>query len=319
MRVGLITSFPPERCGVASNAVNLVNNKADDVEYKIIEGCSWRKPFTHDQVMAESEDCDIVHLTYERSLHLGLFPGTFYGLREKGKKTIITYYNIWPGDYQDAEMVKAFDVVIVPDEVEAKVRGYEYVPHGVMEVTELGPLGSVRSLGTAGFPTPAKGSLIMADVCRELGLHFFVVAPLSRHADAAWMRTEIEKRCQTCSFVHEFLLQEEIVRMLSCCTITAWLYTAIPQQSGLSGSIRLGCAAKRPMVASMMGMYRDLFQYDDEINFIQTETPTFATVLPVVQYALEHPEKRPDRVVKEQSWNKCGQMYAEIYRKVLAA
>jgi hypothetical protein len=318
MRVGLITSWPPERCGVASNSVNMVEHKADDVEYLIIEGCAWRKPFTDSQVLLESEDCDIVHLTYERNLHRGLTPWVFEELRRRGKKTVITYYNIWPGDHQDDQMVKAFDVVIVPDQVEAKLRGYAYVPHGVMEIAGLSQVTQVPTLGTAGFPTEAKGSLIMAEVCQELGLRFFMVAPISIHADAMLMRAEVERRCQNSLFVHDFLRQEDIIRQLSSCTLTAWLYRAIPSQSGFSGSIRLGCAAKRPMVASMAGMYRDLFGYDDEINFVRTETPTFKSVLPVVQYALEHPEKKPDRVVKDQSWKKCGQMYAEIYRKALA-
>lgn len=321
MKVALVTSWPPELCGIASNSVNVVNHKQPDVEYKIIEGCAWARPFRHEQVIQQAADCDIVHLSYERNLHAGLGPGTFQQLRQMGKKLVITYHNVWPGDHQDDAMLAVFDVVVSQDPESPKERGFRYIPQGIMNVETVPDDKVEMKLGQAGFPTQFKGGHILARVAKALGLNILMFAPTSIHADANWMESAVRYQCPQAEVIREFLPQEVIIKRLSECLVVAGLYATHGGQSGISGSVRLQLGSKRPIVASRCGMYRDLFPYEDEIYFLPTDVPTFETVLPVMTQAVEDAKKgiakRPKRIVEDMDWWKCGKMYAEIYRELM--
>jgi hypothetical protein len=313
MRVALITSWSPELCGIAANSLNLVNHMTG-VDYTIID-----RPFTHDRIMGLSRDCEIVHLNYERNLHVGVDPSWFLALRAQGKKTLVTFGNFWPGDHQDDAMISVFDAVVVQDDPKNNCpeKNWFYVPMGIMQVpvqTEIKP-----QIGTAGFPTYWKGGLIMAEVAEALALKFLYFAPISRHADALGMCREIEKRCRNCEFIHEFLPMEQIIWRLSECAFTCWLYIAHPQQSGVSGSVRLGLAARRPAILSRAGMYRDIFPYEDEIYFVNSDSVGTGEALPIAKHIYENltTAKRPNRVIEEMNWTKASRMYRDIYSHLL--
>lgn len=322
MKVGLVTSWPPEICGIGSNSVNIVRHKEPDVEYKIIEGSAWAFPFTDEQVMEESQDCDIIHLAYERNLHAGLTPKVFQELRKQGKKTVITWHNVWPGDHQDDDMLEAFDVVVTQDPISPQERGFVYIPQGVLEVETVPDDKVEMKLGTAGFPTFFKGGHIMAQVAKELGLGMLMFAPQSIHSNAHSIDREVRRILPEAEIEHEFLPQAVIAKRLSECVMTLWLYWFHPGVSGISGSVRLGLAAKRPIVVSRCGMYRDLFP-SQEIYFVESDSPTVVDVTPVVQKILEDvklgKEKRPRRIVEDMAWSKCSKLYADVYKRLMGA
>jgi glycosyltransferase involved in cell wall biosynthesis len=156
----------------------------------------------------------------------------------------------------------------------------------------------------------------MARIAQHLGLSMLMFAPESKHGDARGVAHKIRQMVPQAEIVFEFLPQEEIATRLSECAVTCWFYKAHSIQSGISGSVRLGLAAGRPIVISRCGMYRDTFHYEDEIYFVPSDTPTFENALPVVQEALKG-EKCPNRIIKDMSWQRCGRLYDEIYRKLL--
>lgn len=315
MRVALITSWPPVLCGVAEYNQNLVKHKAADVEYKIIQGASWDKPFTDDQVLNESQDCDIVHLSWERGLMRGLTPGVFNHLRGQRKKLVISYLNIWPGgpNGEDTQMISRFDVILSHDAVMAKQHNYVYIPHGILEADAVPDDKVEMKLGMAGFPKHNKGGHIMAQVARELGLGILMFAPHSMHADAPGAAAHARTFVPGAEIVHDFMPQEHIVRRLSECVVNCALWCTHDEESGVSGSVRFGIGAKRPVVISRAPMYRDLFPYEDELYFVDTQFPTFENVLPVVKEALEA-KKRPDRIMKDMNWTRVAEQHAEVYR-----
>jgi hypothetical protein len=316
MKVALITSWPPERCGYASNSSALVKHMPG-VDFTIIE-----PPFTQERVMGLSQDCAVVHLPYERNLQVAVDPQWFRMLHTQGKGTVVTWSNAWPGDHQDDGVLAAFDAVITQDPaMHWPEKNWFYVPQGILEVplqTEI-----KAQIGTAGFPNYWKGSMVMAEVAEAMGLKFLDFAPTSRHADAVGMRKEIEKRCHDCEFIHDFLPMEQIIWRLSECAFTCWFYIAHAQQSGVSGSVRLGLATKRPVFLSRAGMYRDLFKYEDEIHFIETDSVGTQQALDVIRPVWEAIQagsaKHPNRVIEEMNWTKSARIYREVYEHVLSA
>jgi len=321
IKVGLITSWPPEQCGIASNSVNIVKHKLPDVEYRIIEGCSWARPFSHKQIMNESQDCDIVHLAYERNLMAGLYSRTFHELKKAGKKLVITYHNVWPGDHQDDDMLGPFDVVVSQDPKSPGERGFTYIPQGIMQVESVPDSEVEMKIGMAGIPTQFKGGQILAVVAKELGLSILMFAPATIHANADWMAKAVRLYVPDAEIVHEFPEQGYIVGRLSECIVNVGLYATHAGQSGISGSIRLQLGARRPVVLSRCGMYRDLYDYEDELYLMDTDVPTVENTLPWVKKALDDAKagkaKRPHRIVREMDWWKCGALYGDVYRKLL--
>lgn len=325
IRVLLVTTWE-ERCGIYANSLNVVRHRAVDVEYKI---CA--RPFSPEQIRDAASDCDIVQVAYEHNLHghlVGL--GVFDGLRKQAKKTVCVFHNVWPDDgrylvsspfyTRQNPILKEFDAVVVQDPHTDPRDGFVYIPQGVMDVPKASTVEP--KLGTAGFPTEAKGSLIMARVAQHLGLGVMQFMPESKHADAHGMARQIRGMVPNADLYFDFHPQEYIASRLSECLLTCWLYRAHMGQSGIGGSVRLGLAAGRPVVISRCAMYRDLFNdYEDEIYFVESDQPSFESVLPVIQKVLADIEagnpKRPHRVIRECSWQKCGQMYAEIYRRLL--
>jgi hypothetical protein len=319
LKVALITTWPPEMCGIAQNAVNIVAYKQPDVEYKIIDGSVYSgKPVTYQRILDESVGCDLVHLSYERNIHRGIPPEAFQACRLRGQKSVITYHNVWPGDHQDDAILNVFDVVVSQDPASPAERGFVYIPQGVVS-TVVRP-GCEMKLGTAGFLNPMKGAWVMAGVAAQLGLGVLVFAPRCQHSyNVEGLRSLLQSTVRNFEIVEEFLTQEQVACRLSECAVTTWLYQAHGAQSGISGSARLGLAARRPMVVSRCGMYRDLWyegKYDDEIYFLESDSPTVANVLPVVQEALEG-KKRPNKIVWDMSWVKAGEKYAEVYRGLM--
>jgi hypothetical protein len=288
------------------------------------------RPWSPEQILGAAEDCQIVHVAYEHSLHGHLVGvGIFNRLRAAEKKTVCTFYNMWPDDgsylisspfyTRQNPILKEFDAVVVQDPHTDPKDGFIYIPQGVMDV----PKATVvePSLGTAGFPTEVKGSLIMARVAQHLGLGVMQFMPESKYADAQGMARRIRGMVPTADLYFDFHPQEHIASRLSECLLTCWLYRAFNGQSGISGSAHLGLAAGRPVVVSRAGMYRDLFDYEDEIYFVDSDQPSFENVLPVVQKVLADigagNPKRPRRLLIDAGWQRCGQLYGGIYRRLV--
>jgi glycosyltransferase involved in cell wall biosynthesis len=322
--VALLTTWE-ERCGIYSHSLNIVNHRVPGIEYIIVP-----RPWSVEQILVAAEPCQVVHVSYEHTLHGHLVgTGIFQRLREMGKITVCTFHNFWPDDGRYAisspfytrqnPILKEFDAVVVQDSHTDPKDGFIYIPQGVMDVPKASTVEP--KLGTAGFPTEAKGSLIMARVAQHLGLGVMQFMPESKHADTHGMAARIRNMVPTADLYFDFHPQEYIATRLSECLLTCWLYRVFAGQSGIAGSVRLGLAAGRPVVVSRAGMYRDLFDYEDEIYFVDSDQPTSENVLPVVQKVLADIKagnpKRSDRIIKECSWRKCGQMYADLYRKLL--
>jgi len=325
--VALLTTWE-ERCGIYSHSLNIVNHRVPGIEYIIVP-----RPWSVEQILVAAEPCQVVHVSYEHTLHGHLVgTGIFQRLREMGKITVCTFHNFWPDDGRYAisspfytrqnPILKEFDAVVVQDSHTDPKDGFIYIPQGVMDVSRASTVEP--KLGTAGFPTEAKGSLIMARVACELGLGVMQFMPESKHADARGMAAKIRSMVPAADLYFGFHPQEYIASRLSECLMTCWLYRAFPSQSGIAGSVRLGVAAGRPMVITRCGMYRDIWQsetYSQEVYCIDSDTPTFENVLPVVQRVLADIEagnpKRPQRILVDAAWKRCGQLYAELYNRLL--
>jgi hypothetical protein len=110
----------------------------------------------------------------------------------------------------------------------------------------------------------------------------------------------------------------DIVKSLSACDATAFLYST--GNSGTSGAIRLGLAARRPLLATPgCRQHRDLAQSvagSRAITWIQPRVKDVADELGLLEAKpyWETRQRRIEELAEGDSWAQAGEVYAQAYR-----
>jgi glycosyltransferase involved in cell wall biosynthesis len=110
-------------------------------------------------------------------------------------------------------------------------------------------------LGTVGFPFPWKNYDLLAQATTEAGWSLLLLAPR-----ATAMQIEAWRRLNPHLIVKaEFLPQDQVVSYLAACDATAFFYMCA--NTGTSGAIRQGIAARKPVLATeSCRQFRDLWE-----------------------------------------------------------
>lgn len=184
-------------------------------------------------------------------------------------------------------------------------------------------LGHRPILGTVGFPFPWKCYDLLAKATALAGWSLLLLAPDQYHGGkpdqlasdiAGWQALN-----PWTAVVSDFLPAEEVVRYLGMCDATAFLYMCA--NTGTSGAIRQGIAARKPVLATAgCRQMRDL-QEDglggDAIRWLHDLSPEgvavalHTTVITRVDPAIH-------RLAERDSWRNQAQRYAEVIRRLVA-
>lgn len=192
----------------------------------------------------------------------------------------------------------------------ARYRTY-FVPQGVPAAPPATQLFEKPTLGLFGFDFPWKNFDLALKVAGEAGWGVRLLAPgATDDRVAAW-----QEMLPGVSIERRYLHTAEVVRELASCWATAFLYTC--GNSGTSGAIRLGLAARRPVVAFKCRQFRDLY---DKLGVWwadgEDELADFLEMIrdPAIQ---EVQVKLVSQTAEEMSWARVAQRYKEIYERVL--
>lgn len=205
---------------------------------------------------------------------------------------------------------------------------FQHVPEGehVRSLRHLTPSFKAYPqqpvLGTVGFNFPWKNYDRLAT---ETALAGWALVILSNNATE-----EDEQRWRASNpsllVVRGFLDSPTIVNYLAGCDATAFMYECA--NTGTSGAIRQGIAARKPVIAlKTCRQFRDLLWMD------ATEDLPGCDVVGAIRWAEDwngfrrelggiHPARfwAPNHALAEQeSWTRLGGKYAGLYRRVLAA
>lgn len=162
-------------------------------------------------------------------------------------------------------------------------------------------------LGSVGFNFPWKNFDRLAQVTGEEG---WALVLLSNNAT---VEDEARWRASNSSIlvVRGFLPQETVVNYLAGCDATAFMYECA--NTGTSGAIRQGIAARKPVLAlSACRQFRDLaLEHGSGVRWV-TDWPDFSRALRTVwPLAWDAPTVH---LAQQESWTKLGQNYAQLYR-----
>lgn len=305
MRVGLVTGFTNERCGMTEYAKNIMRN-VHGVDFKVI-------PDTSDAgMLAGATDCDIVHISYEYNV----VTVTPQGIRDVGKPVLMTYINSNP-DSNNRGLTNACARVVVLEPTKDSDPKYTYIPMAIPE-GQVAMQEPENLVGAVGFPFQWKRMPAIAEAANYAGMGFLGVMPTHPWdvGGCNGQQQEAKRVCPNSQIFTEWLTFEEVMGNLGRCKVICFAPRHIDGSSGVSSSVRYGLAVGRPIVLTDFLMYRDLLPYSDEINFVPMsyETPQLGNAL----LEAAKGEKKPNRVLKDLSWKTAGEQYKKIYEEMAA-
>ena len=324
MNVLLVTSWDIP-CGIAESSAMLKEyvERADPDLNLYVHSAEGKVP-PPEKIWADwGTGWPIIHLNYHAALHSQWTPEWVARFQaEKGAKVVITYHDTMSGETaqrnspQCVSLWEQADAFIVHEPV-ADLPGAIYWRQGVLppavtpiDVPEIYHDGSRPLVGSVGFPYPWKNYDLLCSAAYDAGWDVLLIAPSATGEQIA----EWKRRHPRVIVEPDFMTRAGVLSFLSVCDATAFLY--LNANTGTSGAIRMGMAARKPLLATdwrACRQFRDL-AFDPGINWLPDLSPAKVTEA----LAWVTPHYRMHRTAHRDSWAQLGQKYAKLYRSLLA-
>lgn len=304
MRVLLVTSSR-EHCGIHEYGAMLteaMRKTHPDVELWSVGPDADAAVAFVDSLSGTSAAFDLVHVNHQAALHSSWTVEHLAGIRGVFCPVVVTHHDTFENLKILAERAYSFflgiaDHVVIHEPIEGLLDGdpWTYLRQPVPAAEK--PLPRPReTVGSIGFDFPWKNFQKLRDIADRAG----------------W---------RTCIFGgdKDWVSRREAVARLSGCSATAFLYET--GNSGTSAAIRLGLAARMPVIAFKCRQFRDLYEapVGDAILWAAGDRHVFR-----ILKDLEDPEywcAAADEVrelAELDSWTNGAEVYYRIYKRVLA-
>lgn len=325
LRVLLATPWDTA-CGIAEHSAMLkAAVEAADPQIEIVPEPAALDPFTRAEVPGP---IDLLHLNYHAALHSRWSAGAINLWRTShgGTPVVVTYHDTGvPNSDQCKAVCDAADAVVVHepcDDLPAEKTHYwrmgvsdGAVPDQSQHAWAAG-LGqrSRPYLGTVGFPFPWKCYDELCRVTAANGWGIMLLAPNATPEDVARWRAINPYLVGGTGFAP----RETVVGLLATCDATAFCY--VTHNTGQSGAILQGIAARKPVIALRTCRQMRALALDP----LGAETICWAETFEDVGGYLRHlPLGRLDAgivaLAEQESWRHVGAKYAALYRQVMEA
>ena len=333
LRVLLVTSWQTP-CGIAEYAAQLEESvEAADPGIEVYPSAACLDPDTDAALGAYQ----LVHLNHHDALHSGWQPDHVQALVDTGVPVVVTYH-----DTRDTlaacPKLEALAAVASAVIVHEPVEGLEgsrihYWRQGVPAAAQLPaeynhlvtPTGGWRDgegryyltpwkafpqqpvLGTCGFNFPWKNFDRIAQETEKVGWACVICSTNATEADEArWKGFN-----PSTLVVRGHLPTPVLVNYLAGCDATAFMYECA--NTGTSGAIRMGIAARKPVIAFRgCRQFRDL-RNESALTFIHTWDMFHAAL---VDYLLCGPGQLVELAHRD-SWTVRGRQHADLYRSLV--
>lgn len=267
--------------------------------------------------LAES-DADVVIINWQPA-RVVLSYELVKAYRDRGQVVIVIWQNsvseVWEAGYA----LRAASAVTAHEPMAVSNLKVVYIPMGVHDVALPRYKSNGQAvIGSAGFPFAWKRYDFVAEVARRLNVKCRMVLPFYEGEDEGYV-TGIEKQLGSLAEIHrEWMTVEGVIQVLATNTVNLFLYndTMPGAREGQSASVRMGIAAKRPLVLSTSGKFRTLYDYPDELYF----TPTLDEACKATQDILDNlsTARHPKRILDDMNWEKVGTLYRDLIERLVA-
>lgn len=339
----LVVSSWGNACGIADYAQQLDENLAQ-VDPTIRMDCMGAAQLLDPEVyfraqygaVAAPAPPDIVWLNHHDGLHSRWKPDHVKQLQEEGVKVVVTYHDTYAGSPGQPNSKKAHelhavaDAFIVHEPVE-DLPGAILIRQGIHAGTgryvwdhrrpyTRGSKYAFQAyahqpiLGTVGFNFPWKNFDRVAQVSAACGWALVILSNNATEEDEVrWRSYNPDLLC-----VREFLPQSVVVQYLTGCDATIFAYECA--NSGTSGAIRQGIAARKPVIAWPSRQFRDLdaLAHDEGLAGSGILWCKNFETLPA-RLGMIHVGSCDPAIVAlaaRDSWTNAARRYAEIFHEV---
>lgn len=341
MRVLLVTSWDTP-CGIAEHSKCLIEAvKEADLGITLHPQAEALDPEAVRLVVTQSPRYyDAIHLNHHDALHSRWTPQHVEQLRAQGMPVVVTYHDSRER-LEDCPKLAAMAAVASATVVHEPVKGLDaiywrqgvpaparrsaiyggavaaWIGDGWLDGKGLLHQGAWKAfpqqpvLGTIGFNFPWKNYDALARLTGEEGWALVLLANNATPDDAArWKALN-----SSILVVPEFLDQGLVLNYLAGCDATVFYYTCA--NTGTSGAIRQGIAARKPVLAFQgCRQFRDLqtdrlgsraVQWFGDEGRLRT---LLQTIIPLHLDPLVH------ALAEQDSWKRLGEKYVELYRRL---
>lgn len=304
--VALVTTWE-HACGIAEYSKNLVQN-CPGFDFRIIS-----YPYDAASIRQRAQGCSLINFQYESGF-LGIFsPGV---MQSFGMPAVLTLHDSFPSNNRGIyPFTNEADKVIVHEHTDD---GFVEIPQPIPQFSDQWSASSTL-VGTAGFPLSWKGfpelaravELVRRETSQITAVRF--LAPVNPHCDTNVMERTVRQICGAVEYDKQWNTQDELIRKLSECRVVVYPYR--DGKPGISSAVRMGLASRAQIVLTRCQQFKDLFGYEDEIEFCPIP-PEPRQIADAILRVLEN-GKRPKWVLDDMNWGKAGKMYADVYKEVL--
>ncbi len=258
---------------------------------------------------------DVVWLNYHAGLHSRWTPELVQELAVR-VPVVITYHDTYDGERSpNSERAMALAKIasrFIVHEPVTDIPEAVFWRQGIPDAVAPGTLSVERPvLGTLGFPFPWKNYDLLAAQTAEAGWSLFLIAPRATAADERRWRALNPRTRVWRDFVDAYLA----LQVLSACDATAFLYTC--HNTGTSGAVRQGIAARRPVYAlTGSRQFRDLEEPGSPIRWLDHVEDLEAALQWYTRFGRDmDPEALGIRGLADRdSWRGLAARYAEAFR-----
>ncbi|HZI94489.1 MAG TPA: hypothetical protein VFE84_09610 [Patescibacteria group bacterium] len=312
MRVLLVTS--EGACGIAEHSAYLkeaVEAADPSIEVELI-------PVLHphaitNRLASSGPAADLVWLNYHAALHSQWTPEYIRTVRTK-VPVGVTWHDTGVPNSDHCTSIHAVADAFVVHEPAEDLPGAIYWRQGVPARKGCWQYEWQRwpVLGSVGFPFGWKNFDLLAEATATTGWSLHLIAPNATHEQiTGWIA-----RNPRLSVEAGFLPRDAVVSQLSGCDATAFVYHC--HNTGTSGAIRQGIAARKPLIASeypFCRQNRDLWLNELGRRAITWVEPNYQALVGALSRVRIAPlDAGMVALAAQDSWMKLGHRYAKLYK-----
>lgn len=306
IRVGLITGWS-DKCGITQYGHHMKQYIRDeDIKMEVV-------PQSLAEAASQAARFDIMVMNESGFTMSNFNKAAVDHIKSKAKLVLILHAS--NPDNNENDFTKMFDAV-VHHELTAK-DNYIKLPQGcpVNDIRGIMPFNPF-TVGTNGFPLNHKNIPQLARACRETGMTLIGLLPDSHHASAGAMENNIRQTECKYHMVKEWLTDDQMIEYLADCEMVCYPYwNSTP---GPSAAAMIGISSGRPVIVSRCNQFKHLFDYEDQIYFIESDAPSMEqiaqTITQVRQDILKGTERKPDKLYEQMNWSNVAKEYVKLFK-----
>jgi len=323
MKVLLVTSWNTQHgCGIEAHSRYLIDavSQADPTITFVASEDALNPTFAWDL----ANIYDVVHLNYQAALHSRWTPRVIRSLKEQypDVKILVTYHDTGvPNSDQCKDVIAVADAAVVHEAfTDLPKEKTHYWRQGVVEANgEQGERpwwsNARPAVGTVGHDFGWKNVDKLCELAKEVGWGVVFCTPQELEEERLAQLKALNPWVKVYAGRHV----HATIAALHECQATAFLY--VTHNTGTSGAIRLGIAARKPIIAlRTCRQFRDLA--DDLDNPLGRRVINWCDTMEDVQHKLRSItlgsfDAGICALAEQESWSHLGKKYAALYHHLV--